>query len=92
MRIDLESEVVEQIKQKVDDGRYGDATAVVREALLLLDEREKHAYVRAALADAIAKAEQGDEVEWTPDLMDQLVEESEHMDRQGIQPRPDVLP
>lgn len=92
MRIDLGAEVVERIQQKVDDGRYADATAVVHEALLLLDEREKHAYMRAALANAIARAEQGDEVEWTADLMDRLAEESEEMYRQGIQPHPDVLP
>jgi putative addiction module CopG family antidote len=92
MRVDLDADVAELIQRRVDDGRYADATAVIREALQLQEEREKHKYVRAALAKAIAQADQGDEVEWTPDLMDRLVEESEEMYRQGIKPHPDVCP
>jgi Arc/MetJ-type ribon-helix-helix transcriptional regulator len=92
MRIDIDAEVVERIQQRVENGCYANVTAVVREAMLLLEEREKHEYVRRSLATAIAKAEQGDEIEWTPDLMDRLVEESEEMYLQGIKPHPDVLP
>jgi putative addiction module CopG family antidote len=92
MRIELDAEVVERIQHRVENGRYADVTAVVREAMQLLEEREKHEYVRRALASAIAQAEQGDEVEWTPDCMDRLVEESEEIYRHGIKPHPDVLP
>jgi putative addiction module CopG family antidote len=92
MRIELDAEVVERIQQRVENGHYADVRAVVREAMQLLEEREKHDYVRRALAAAITQAEQGDEVEWTPDLMGRLVEESEEMYRQGITPHPDILP
>jgi putative addiction module CopG family antidote len=92
MRIDLGAEVIEQIQQRVDEGRYADATAVVREALLLLEEREKLEYLRAALAEARAQVDRGEYVEWTPELMDRLVEESEELYRQGAKPDPDVCP
>ena len=92
MDVQLGPEVTELIQRRVEDGRYPDADAVVREALRLLEEREKLLYLRAALAEANAQFDRGEYVEWTPDLMDRLVEESEEMYRQGIKPDPDVCP
>ena len=92
MRVDLDPDVIGLIQERVDDGRYADPTAVVREAMQLLVEREKLNYLRAALAKADAQFDRGEYVEWTPDLMDRLVEESEEMYRQGIKPHPDVCP
>jgi putative addiction module CopG family antidote len=90
MRIDLDAEVVERIQQRVEDGRYVSDTAVVREAMQLLEEREKLTYVRAALAEARAEYERGGYVEWTPDFLERLEEESEEMYQQGMTPEPDV--
>jgi putative addiction module CopG family antidote len=92
MRVDLDPEIAEFIQQRVDDGRYADATAVMREAFHVLKEREKHQYVREALAETIAKADQGDEVDWSPDLLERLAQEADEMDRRGVRPHPDVLP
>jgi putative addiction module CopG family antidote len=90
MRVDLDPKIAEFIQQRVDDGRYADATTVIREAFQLLEEREKLSYLRTSLAEAQAQYERGEYVEWTPDLLDRLEEESEEMFRKGIAPDPDV--
>jgi len=90
MDVQLGPEVTELIQRRVEDGRYPDADAVVREALRLLEEREKLLYLRAALAEARAQYDRGEYIEWTPDLLERLEEESEEMYQQGMTPDPDV--
>jgi putative addiction module CopG family antidote len=90
MRVDLDPEAAEFIARRVEDGRNADATTVIREALHSLEGREKLSYLRKSLAEAQAQYDRGEYVEWTPDLLDRLEEESEEMFRQGIAPDPDV--
>ncbi len=90
MRVDLDPEIAEFIQQRVDDGRYADATSVMREAMQLLIDREKLNYIRTALAEARAQYDRGEYVEWSPGFLERLEEESEEMYQQGMTPDPDV--
>jgi antitoxin ParD1/3/4 len=92
MRVDLDAHASELVQRRVDEGRYADAAAMISEALQLLEEHEKLRYLRRALAEADAQFDRGEYVEWTPDFMDRLVEESEEMYRQGVKPHPDICP
>lgn len=49
MTITLEPEVEAMVRKKVQDGLYGDAQAIIRKALSLLDERDKLRQLRAKL-------------------------------------------
>ena len=92
MRVDLGPDLAALVQQKVDNGQYPDADAVMREALRLLDEHDRLQWLRAALEKADAQIERGEFVEWTPDLMEQLTQEADEMLRQGVEPDPVVRP
>lgn len=89
MSVTLTPELEDQILRKVDAGLYRDPETVLREALRLLDEQDRRLQ---RLRAAIAKGEEGDDIPWTPELMEQLTREAEEMVRQGIEPDPDVCP
>jgi putative addiction module CopG family antidote len=67
------------IRQKIAAGPYADATEVVEEALLVLDERDRLAWLRSAVADG----EVGEGVPYTPQLMERLKREAEEDHRVG---------
>lgn len=93
MQLELDPQVAALIQQRVDTGRYANASEVVDEALRLLNESErKRDTLRAALAVGFDALDRGDVVEWTPDSMTELIQEADEMNRQGIKPNPDVRP
>ena len=56
MNISLTSQLEELVKKKVDSGRYGSASEVIREALRLLEERDRlHAIRLEGLRKEIKK-------------------------------------
>ena len=56
MNVSLTSELEELVRQKVDSGRYRSASEVVREALRLLEERDRlHSMRLEALREEIQK-------------------------------------
>jgi hypothetical protein len=48
--------------------------------------------LRASLVEADAEIERGEDVEWSPELIERLNREADEMFKQGIQPDPDVCP
>ena len=63
------SDLASKINEKVATGNYADADAVIREAMDLLEERDRnHEWLLAALADG----ERGPFHEFTPDRMAQI--------------------
>jgi antitoxin ParD1/3/4 len=82
------------IREKVESGRYTSSSEVVREALRLLEQRdrEREEALRAALAVGIAASDRGDVVEWTPALHAKLFREGRDAALAGEQPKPDVCP
>jgi antitoxin ParD1/3/4 len=72
MKIALTPEVAELVRARISSGRYADASAVIHEALELLDERDRLQDLRAALAVGHAQLERGEGVPLTPELLDQI--------------------
>jgi antitoxin ParD1/3/4 len=92
MNVTLTPQMEALIRQKVASGRYGDATAVVQEALRLLDQRDRFERAKAAIAHGLEQAERGDVTPWTPGSMDRLRQDADEDERLGRPIDADVLP
>ena len=92
MAISLDPQLEELVRRKVASGLYGDANAVLREALELLDKRDRFEALRAAVAIGKAQIDRGEYIEWTPGMMDQLRREAEEEERLGVPLSEDALP
>jgi len=80
------------IQRKIETGAYPDAPAVVREALRVLDERDRLHALRAEIQLGLDDVARGDVVDFTPELMDRLVRESEQNSRDGKPVRDAIKP
>jgi antitoxin ParD1/3/4 len=92
MNVVLSPESEELVREKVASGRYQDAGAVLEEALLVLDERDRIAAMRAALDVAEEAVARGEVIRYTPELMGELLNEAKQMAGEGQLPDPDVCP
>ena len=92
MGIMLDPRLEEMVYEKVGSGRYADATAVVAEALRLLDERDRLDRLRAAVDAAEAEIERGEFIDSTPDFFDQLKREARQAARDGLPVSDDIKP
>lgn len=87
MSVTLDPEVEDRIKPWLDSGRFPNASAVVLEALELLEERDRTQFLK--LREMVrAGFESGDEVDLTPELWDQLLREADEDYERGEQPAP----
>lgn len=66
MSVTIAPDIEAKIQEKIASGTYPDADAVLRQAMVLLEERERH---RHWLLDALAEGEKGEAVEFTPERM-----------------------
>lgn len=80
------------IRQRVESGRYNNASEVVRAALRLLEEHEKLMHLRSLLAVGLEDERRGNLVEFTPELMDDVYRRAEERFQRGEEPDPDVCP
>ena len=69
-----------------------DPSAVVEEALLLLEDQERHGALRAALAAGDEEVARGEVDRLTPKLFDRLRDEARRMEPGGRDADPDVFP
>jgi antitoxin ParD1/3/4 len=92
MNVSLTPELEAMIRQRVESGRYNNASEVVRDALRHLEEYEREEHLRALLAVGLEQAQRGELVEFTPELMGEIDREAEEMCRRGEEPDPDVCP
>lgn len=92
MTITLEPEVEAMVRKKVQDGLYGDAQAVIRKALSLLDERDKLRQLRAKLQIAQDQLDRGEGRPFTPELFEELKQNALRKAAAGHTPNPDVCP
>jgi putative addiction module CopG family antidote len=92
MNLSLTPELEALVRRQIEAGQYTSPDQVVREALQLLEERDRQRRLKAALAVGDEQYARGEVVPWTPELMDQLKQQAEEMARQGKQPNPDVCP
>lgn len=82
--VDLAPQIEAMIYQKVQSGQYTDANAVVREALTLLEDRDRHARLRAAVVIGEDQYAAGRVRPWTSDRLEELKREADEEDRLGL--------
>jgi len=93
MNVNLGNHLESMVRQKVADGRYTNASEVVREALRRMEDHDvKLQQLRSLIAEGEADVRAGRVFDWTPELMDQIAAEAEEETQLGL-PIPDhVLP
>ncbi|MGH2534284.1 MAG: type II toxin-antitoxin system ParD family antitoxin [Thermomicrobiales bacterium] len=89
MSVQLAPQIEAMIQQKVETGPYDDADAVVREALRLLEDRDRRLQ---RLREAVAEGEWGEGIPVTPELLEELKQSSIRRAKAGERPSPDVCP
>jgi antitoxin ParD1/3/4 len=74
MNVNLTPELEELVRQKVASGRYSSASEVVREALRLMEEKDKllHAKLDQLREDIREGRESGPTVPWDPEEIKRL--------------------
>src|SRR5438105_5030526 len=78
MSIRLKKHDEELIREKVASGLYSDAEEALHEAVTLLDERDrKIEWLRSAIEAGRSDFTNGDFEEWTPELMERLLNQSD---------------
>ena len=90
MSVTLAPELEATIQEQIESGRYPGAIEVVREALRLLEERDRLDHLRALIAEAEAEVARGEVVAWTPDLHNRIMRKAEADARAG-RPIPDYV-
>lgn len=88
MSVQIADDVETIIREKVESGLYPSADEVLREALRLLDERDRLTWLRAALAEG----EEGEAFEYTPERREHIRQEAICRFRDGEAPNSGVLP
>ena len=92
MNVSLAPELEAMIRERVESGRYTNASEVVQEALRLLEEHEKVEHLRSLLAVGLEQARRGELVEFTPELMEDIRRRAHERFLRGEEPDPDVCP
>ena len=92
MNVNLTPRLEAMVRQKVDSGLYNNASEVVREALRLLEERERVQHLRSLLAVGLEQEQRGELFDLTPELIDGIDRRAEERFDRGELPNPDVCP
>jgi antitoxin ParD1/3/4 len=93
MSVKVPKDVEERVLHLVESGRYRDSGDAMREAVNLLEERDRRlSWLQQAVARADEALERGEGVPYSPELLDELEEKSEERFKRGDQPGSDVLP
>ena len=92
MNVSLTPELEAMIRQRVESGRYNNASEVVREALRLLEEQERLQHLQSLLAVGLEQAQRGELVEFTPELVKDIARRAKERFLRGEEPDPDVCP
>lgn len=92
MNVSLTPQLEAMVRQKVESGMYNNASEVVREALRLMDARDRLDRLRAAIAHAEEQVARGEVETWTPGFIERLIQEAAEEERAGIPICDDVTP
>jgi antitoxin ParD1/3/4 len=92
MNVSLTPQLEEMIRQRVESGRYNNASEVVRDALRLLEEHERTERLRSLLEIGLEDERRGDLVDYSPELLDEIERRAVERFRRGEEPDPDVCP
>ena len=92
MSVTLTPELEALVQRKVQTGLYSYPGEVLREALQLLEERDRLNRLKAAIAVGDAQIARGESIPWTPDTMDRLKREAAENVRNGRPIKDEVKP
>lgn len=92
MNVSLTPELEVMVRQRVESGRYNNASEVVRDALRHLEEHDRLQHLRALLEVGRQDELRGDLIEYTPEWMADLHRRVEERFQRGEEPAPDVCP
>ena len=92
MSVTLTPELEAMIPERVESGRYHDASAVVGDAMQLLRERERLERLRALLEVGRQEELRGALITCAPELMDEIYREAAEVLLRGEEPDRDVCP
>ncbi len=94
MSVTIAPEVEDRIRQWIASGRYPDADAVRRDALHLLEERDRAQleHLRGLLQKGLDSEARGDLIEVNDQFWADLDRRVEERFRRGESPNPDVCP
>jgi antitoxin ParD1/3/4 len=88
MNVSLTPQIEAMIQQRVESGRYRNASDVVREALLLLEEREQLEHLRSLLEVGLEQARRGELIEFTPERAEEIRRRAKEAYLRGDKPKP----
>jgi putative addiction module CopG family antidote len=92
MALQLSPKIQQQIRERVESGKYPDADTVVEQALDQLEQHEKYLHLKALIAVGVEQAERGEAVEYTQELRREIRESARRRYLAGEKPNPDVCP
>lgn len=84
MNVSLTPQLEAMVRRKVESGLYNNASEVVREALRLMEERDRFRRLQRAIALADAQHARGEVATWTSDSLAELIQEADEADRLGL--------
>jgi antitoxin ParD1/3/4 len=92
MTVTLTPQLEAMIRERVESGRYDNETEVIREALRLLEERDKLEHLRSLLAVGLEQARRGELIDFTPEWVEEMDRKVEERFLRSEEPDPDVCP
>lgn len=92
MSVVLPPQVEHRIRHWIETGRYTTVDEALEAAVRFLDEHDRLARLRAAIADGDAQIARGEGVELTPAVWDEIERDADDAERQKIPLNPDVCP
>ena len=91
IQIALSPQSEELIRQQVEAGVYDDASDLIEDALKLLYDPGRFAALQAAIEVGLA-ADEAEDVEFTPELFEEIQQNARRLADEGYIPNPDVCP
>ena len=92
MNVTLPPDLEALVARKLGEGGYRDASEVVEDALRRLAERDAYERLRAELEIGRDQIRRGETVEYTPDFMERMLEESREHAERGLSIKDAVVP
>lgn len=92
MNVNLTPQLEAMVRDKVESGLYNNASEVVREALRLMEERDRFRRLKQAIAVGDAQYARGEVTTWTKETLAELIKEADEADRLGLPISDEVQP
>jgi len=92
MNVTLSPKREAMVRRKIESGQFNDPSDVVEEALRLMEEQERYARLKAAVAIGDEQYARGEVTTWTADSLQELKREADEEDRLGLPIRNEVQP